>query len=138
MRFAKKCIENENTMDMFPKKTVTRNTRNTDIFEVPFARTSRMARSAIPTMANSLNQHSQSWVSNTNIFLTILSINLNFCKHVNYYSLYVNIASYVSNNKTLSLSLSLIWQIMSYVMSSHAICHVLWCHISCHVMLYVM
>ena len=51
IRFAKKCTQNEKTQDMFPLKNVSRNTRNPEIYEVPFARTSRLANSAIPMMA---------------------------------------------------------------------------------------
>ena len=56
LRFAKKCVSKEATQDMFPLKLANRTTRQTDIYEVPFARTSRLARSAIPTMARLLNE----------------------------------------------------------------------------------
>ena len=47
------------TSDMFPLKPVNRVTRHPDIYEVPFARTSRLALSALPTMARLLNEQSK-------------------------------------------------------------------------------
>ena len=60
LRFAVRCSENEKTEQMFPlRKTKTNtNTRNPEKFHIPQARTSRLANSAIPTMARLLNKHS--------------------------------------------------------------------------------
>ena len=57
LRFARKCVQNEATQDMFPLKTQMRNTRHKETYEVPFARTSRLADSAIPTMVKLLKQN---------------------------------------------------------------------------------
>ena len=54
--FAVKCTQNEKTKDMFPLKQKTANTRNTEKYIVPFAHTSRLANSAINSMARQLNQ----------------------------------------------------------------------------------
>ena len=55
-RFASRCTQNEKTKDMFPLKQVNRLTRHPDIYEVPFARTSRLADSALVSMARLLNE----------------------------------------------------------------------------------
>ena len=54
--FAKKCAKNELTKDMFPLNETQVNTRNPEKFCVPFARTGRLANSAIPYMARLLNE----------------------------------------------------------------------------------
>ena len=54
LKFAKKCLENERTCNMFPTyKSV--HTRHTEKYRVPFARTERYKKSAIPIMARMLN-----------------------------------------------------------------------------------
>ena len=56
LNFAKKCTRNQLTQDMFPLKQTRVNTRNPEIFHIPFARTDRFANSAIPYMARLLNK----------------------------------------------------------------------------------
>ena len=58
LNFARKCLKSDATKDMFPLKKTCRNTRKPQKFHVPFARTSRLANSAIPYMAKLLNNHS--------------------------------------------------------------------------------
>ena len=57
LNFARKCLKSDATKDMFPLKKTFRNTRKPQKFQVPFARTSRLANSAIPYMAKLLNNH---------------------------------------------------------------------------------
>ena len=53
--FARKCVRNKMTSDMFPKNNVILSTRNHEEFHVPHAKTERMAKSAIPYMARLMN-----------------------------------------------------------------------------------
>ena len=55
LNFAKKCVKSELTNDMFPLNSNPVNTRNPEKFHVPFARTDRLAKSAIPYMSRLLN-----------------------------------------------------------------------------------
>ena len=43
------------TSDMFPKNNIVFNTRQHEEYNVPYAKTDRLARSAIPYMARLLN-----------------------------------------------------------------------------------
>ena len=54
LKFALKCTKNERCAKMFPLNKQT-NTRHTEKFSVPFARTERFKNSAIPYMARLLN-----------------------------------------------------------------------------------
>ena len=56
LTFAKNCLKSNLTRDMFPKNVVPVTTRGHEKFQVPFARTERLAKSAIPFMARLLNQ----------------------------------------------------------------------------------
>ena len=56
LNFALKCVKNTRTACMFPKNEV-RSTRHTEEFSVPFARTERYKKSAIPAMARLLNEN---------------------------------------------------------------------------------
>ena len=56
LTFAKKWVKNEKTADMFPLKKNGPNTRKPEVFQVTGARTSRLAKSAIPSMQRMLNQ----------------------------------------------------------------------------------
>ena len=56
LKFAKKSAKNEKTMDMFPLKKNGPNTRKPELYKVTGARTSRLAKSAIPSMQRMLNQ----------------------------------------------------------------------------------
>ena len=58
-RFAVKCAANAKTSDMFELNNKHINLRHTELYKVPKANTSRMATSAIPTMARLLNLKSQ-------------------------------------------------------------------------------
>ena len=53
--FAKKCIRNPKTSDMFPLNRQDYNTRNPEKYQVTFANTSRLAKSSIPYMQRLLN-----------------------------------------------------------------------------------
>ena len=55
LNFAKNCVKNNKTSDMFPKNAVIVNTRQPEEYFVPHAKTDRLARSAIPYMARLLN-----------------------------------------------------------------------------------
>ena len=55
LNFARKCVRNKMTSDMFPKNNVILSTRNHEEFHVPHAKTERMAKSAIPYMARLMN-----------------------------------------------------------------------------------
>ena len=55
LKFAKICVKNNMTSDMFPKKNIVFNTRQHEEYNVPYAKTDRLARSAIPYMARLLN-----------------------------------------------------------------------------------
>ena len=55
LNFAKKCVKNNKTSDMFPRNDVMLNTRQPERYFVPHAKTDRLARSAIPYMARLLN-----------------------------------------------------------------------------------
>ena len=59
LRFAKSCVQNESTRDMFPlnSNTTHAETRNPEKFEVFPTRTERFKRSAIPYMQRLLNTH---------------------------------------------------------------------------------
>ena len=57
LRFAKKCIKNPKTADIFPLNNPQRRTRITEKFEVTYANTLRLARSAVPFMQRLLNNH---------------------------------------------------------------------------------
>ena len=57
LRFAKKCIKNPKTSDIFPLHNPIRRTRITEKFEVTSANTERLAKSAIPFMQRLLNNH---------------------------------------------------------------------------------
>ena len=57
LRFAKKCIKNPKTADIFPLNNPQRRTRLTEKFEVTYANTERLARSAVPFMQRLLNSH---------------------------------------------------------------------------------
>ena len=56
LNFALKCLKNERTANLFPRNEV-KLTRHTEEFKVPFARTERYKKSAIPTMARLLNEN---------------------------------------------------------------------------------
>ena len=55
--FAKKCLKSDFTRDIFKENESFFNTRSHEKFHVPFARTERLAKSAIPYMTNLLNQN---------------------------------------------------------------------------------
>ena len=57
LNFAKNCVANNMTSDMFPKNHVILNTRRHEEFYVPHAKTDRLAKSAIPYMARLLNSN---------------------------------------------------------------------------------
>ena len=54
--FAKKCIQNEKTKFMFPLHKNVQNTRNPDVFSMPFAHHERLKNSAKMVMTKLLNQ----------------------------------------------------------------------------------
>ena len=56
LNFAEKCLKSEWTSDIFKENDSHLNTRNPQKFQVPFARTERLAKSAIPFMTKLLNQ----------------------------------------------------------------------------------
>ena len=58
LKFAKKCLKNDNTSDLFPLNTKTVNTRPHEKYFVTRARTERLAKSAIPYLQRLLNNHS--------------------------------------------------------------------------------
>ena len=58
LNFAKKCLQNERTSNMFTEKK-NKLTRHTEAFEVPFARTERYRKSSMPTMTRMLNEDSK-------------------------------------------------------------------------------
>ena len=56
LNFAKKCVKNDRARDMFPLKSDTNvNTRRKDKYKVTRCRTSRLAKSALPTMQAQMN-----------------------------------------------------------------------------------
>ena len=55
LNFARSCVKNNNTKDIFPRNNNSLNTRQHEEFYVPHARTERLARSAVPYMARLLN-----------------------------------------------------------------------------------
>ena len=55
LNFAKKCLKSDLTCDMFQENEHPFNIRNHQKFLVPFARTERLAKSAIPYMTRLLN-----------------------------------------------------------------------------------
>ena len=57
LKFSKKCIKNSKTADIFPLNNPERRTRLTEKFEVTYANTERLARSAVPFMQRLLNCH---------------------------------------------------------------------------------
>ena len=57
LKFAKKCIKNPKTADIFPLNNPQRRTRLTEKFEVTHANTVRLARSAVPFMQRLLNSN---------------------------------------------------------------------------------
>ena len=58
LNFAKKCLKSDFTKDIFKENEPLLNTRSHEKFHVPFARTERLAKSAIPYMIKLLNQDS--------------------------------------------------------------------------------
>ena len=60
LNFAKNCLKNEMTSDMFPRNNNVVNTRQHEQYYVPHAKTERFAMSAIPHMARQLNDHAKS------------------------------------------------------------------------------
>ena len=56
LNFAKKCVTNEETKSMFPLRPQARQTRNPEKYVVTTAHTSRLAKSAIPSMQRQLNK----------------------------------------------------------------------------------
>ena len=60
LSFAKKCVQSEATKDMFPLNEHIKKTRKPEKYYVPFARTDRLANSAIPYMARLLNNEHNS------------------------------------------------------------------------------
>ena len=54
-KFALNCTKKDETMSMFPLKPIVLNTRKGEKYRVTPARTSRLAKSAIPTMQRQLN-----------------------------------------------------------------------------------
>ena len=58
LRFAKQCVKNPKTKDMFPVKEKTYDTRMHEKFVVQPARTEKLRRSAIPYLQRLLNSHS--------------------------------------------------------------------------------
>ena len=59
LNFALKCSKNTRTADMFPQRKTTVETRWKEKYVVSKARTSRLAKSAIPFMQRQLNLHDQ-------------------------------------------------------------------------------
>ena len=59
LSFAKKCVKNERTSDMFPLNPATYNTRNLEKYVVTKTKGSRLAKSAIPHMQRLLNINSK-------------------------------------------------------------------------------
>ena len=57
LNFAKGCIKNGVTSDIFPINSSTANTRNHEKYYVYPAKTGRLANSAIPYMAGLLNSN---------------------------------------------------------------------------------
>ena len=57
LKFAKKCIKNPKTADIFPLNNPQRRTRLTEKFKVTHANTVRLARSAVPFMQRLLNSN---------------------------------------------------------------------------------
>ena len=57
LKFAIKCVKNDKTTHMFPKNGHPVDTRHHETFHVTKARTSRLAKSAIPYMQRLLNDH---------------------------------------------------------------------------------
>ena len=57
--FARNCLKNEMTGDMFPRSSDLVNTRKHEDFIVPYARTERLAKSALPHIARQLNANAQ-------------------------------------------------------------------------------
>ena len=55
LNFAKKCVKNEATSDIFPLNPSNVDTRQPEMYNVVHARTDRLAKSAIPYMARLLN-----------------------------------------------------------------------------------
>ena len=56
LNFAKKCTKNKETKTMFPLKTGNLKTRKNETYRVTHAKTTRLAKSAIPSMQRQLNQ----------------------------------------------------------------------------------
>ena len=59
-RFARKCTKSEETVSMFPLNNKHGKTRQEELYNVPFAYTDRLKRSAIPSMARLLNKENAS------------------------------------------------------------------------------
>ena len=59
LNFARKCVRNPLTQDMFPLNRIKVNTRRPEKYHVPFARTDRYGHSAIPYMSRLLNKSSK-------------------------------------------------------------------------------
>ena len=54
-RFAKKCTQHERFSDLFPLNKKKANTRSSQKYQVKYARTQSLYKSAIPTMQRILN-----------------------------------------------------------------------------------
>ena len=59
LNFARKCTIHEKTQDIFPLNTRISSARQTEKFEVTFAKTDRLANSAVPYMQRLLNAHNK-------------------------------------------------------------------------------
>ena len=59
LRFAVKSVSNVKTSDMFELNCKPTNLRHAEMYKVPKANTTRMAKSALPTMVRLLNSNSQ-------------------------------------------------------------------------------
>ena len=57
LKFAIKCVENDQTTHMFPKNGHLVDTRHHETFHVTMAQTSRLSKSAIPYMQRLLNDY---------------------------------------------------------------------------------
>ena len=57
LSFARSCVKNNITSDIFPRNTNVVNTRQHELFYVPNAKTERFAKSSVPHMARQLNDN---------------------------------------------------------------------------------
>ena len=62
-KFALKCTKSEKVQDILPLSTKSTSARNQEKYQVPMARKQRYFKSAVPTMARMLNNHT--WFSYT-------------------------------------------------------------------------